>query len=666
MKSPIQDLKRSKRSQPMTNNEKQDAFQERRNTIYRRNPQNTSRRNKLEKKPEEWLKWYFYAAYPKPFSDGHKEIIAGAINADTIGGDIVVAAPRGEGKTTILRGVCIYLIVTKRCTFPVVGGWTHRAAKTAFKQWRLMVSSARFVADYPEYAQPFEITTHATRLRSLKWEGGKPCGADIQAEDLTIVFPDSLGALSAGSLNGDVKGWNIPLADGTVLRPNKLLLDDPQDAERAGDSAFVSEVIDRINSQWVCLAGPETRISYMAAVTIKEPNDVGETLGKQSGTHFVRISRITSWPIDFEQKDSVSRVLWNNWHSLYLDSSTRQAAINFYKKNKKKMTEGMRVSWAERYSPKNGDPDAMHAAMVDYYKLGDSVFASEYQNMPLAKDTSTFTVTSAQIMTHKTAILPGVVPEEAALTVCATDLNPSYGLTTEVASFSPNQSCHIPWYTVFCEPPLPIRESEGTSTSRRERVREALVILGRKLSESTYRPEHWVIDAGGEYFEMVTSFARTSEQECGLKAEAMLGRAGKTYNPNVRTRIAHPRNKVYSCREVRTGKWLCFDADYYKEMAQRSFLARVGSPGAASLYDGYHRDFAEQICREKLRGKGDVGGRLIYQWDTLPGRHDYLDTHAMCFAVAGWYGIGGSVSVPSGSGERPRRRVVNASSFGGQ
>ena len=335
--------------------------------LERREPEDPRRRRRLEKNPERWLQWYFPNVFTLPFSDGHREIIRAIVSNDAKGRDTVVAAPRGEGKTNIMRYMTIYLIVTKRAKFPAMGGWQSRSATEAFSTWVIAITSERLVADYPEYFAPFAVSTHANRLPRLRWQGeDRPTGAAIRADLKQIVFPDGLGAIAAGSLQGDVKGLNITTADGLSLRPDKLLLDDPQDVKRAADPKFVADTLEQIDTQWRCLAGPDKRISMMVACTIYAPDDVGESLGKRRNTVFVRIPRVTSWPVGFEKAESLTRQLWDRWFDLYDDEKTREMAFRFYRKNRAAMTNGFTVSWKYRYDKSKGDPDALFGAMVDY------------------------------------------------------------------------------------------------------------------------------------------------------------------------------------------------------------------------------------------------------------------------------------------------------------
>lgn len=615
------------------------------NSVERRKPQDPARRARLEKNPEQWLRYYFPNIFHLPFADGHRAIIRAVLQSDETGKNMVVAAPRGEGKTNILRFMSIYLIFTGRARFVVVGGWQTRAASEAFNTWTIAITSERLVADYPEFCAPFADSTHANRLPRLHWKGEtRTTGAAIKSARMQIVFPDGRGAMAAGSLQGDIKGLNITTVGGMSLRPDKLLLDDPQDTDRADDPAFVSETLHKIDTQWLCLAGPNTRISMMVACTIFAPGDVGDSLGRRKDSVFVRIPRVVSWPVGFDTPDSEARTLWERWYDLYCDEKARPEAFRFYRRNKRKMCDGFAVSWKYRFDASKGDPDAMFSAMVDYFSKGREAFFSEYQNQPIDRKATPYTITPQCVQAHAVPLAQDAPPEDAIFTVMTTDINFSYGLTWEVAAFTKARTCHVLAHGVWCQRPLPISTANTNQSRRQEMVREALEMMSQWVALQPWRLDRWLIDAGGEQFETVTSFCREA-RKAGSVARAIIGRAGKTYNPLTRTQFGRVRARVYQCFTRESGRWYCFDADHYKEAAQTSWITPPGQSGAATIYDGGHRDYAEQMCREVLAAKGVLETRTgasvgyAYKWDTLPGKHDFLDCHAMAYAAAGYEGI---------------------------
>ena len=128
----------------------------------------------------------------------------------------------------------------------------------------------------------------------------------------------------------------------------------------------------------------------------------------------------------------------------------------------------------------------------------------------------------------------------------------------------------------------------------------------------------------------------------------MLGRAGQNWNPNVRSRIRNEKNATVLCKDNDGRRWLAFNADEYKEKAQRAWATETGGAGGLSLFDGgaNHYKFAVQVANEKLKGKTKTKTRdgrdcYAYKWQTK-NPHDYGDSVAMCYALAGSEGLTGS------------------------
>jgi len=211
----------------------------------------------------------------------------------------------------VLWGLALWAILSGACRFSVVAGFAHNAARRMLRKWlSTLAENARIAADYPAATQPFELSTHANRLRSLNWkETEKPCGADVRIMDGVVILPDGLGALGAVSIGGNVRGLHAALPDGSTIRPSTLLLDDPQDKPTAQSPAIVRKVVERIESDLFNLSGPNTRLAVMAAVTVIAESDVAKHFLKHPDFEAVRVSQITSWPTDFEDRASATRKL---------------------------------------------------------------------------------------------------------------------------------------------------------------------------------------------------------------------------------------------------------------------------------------------------------------------------------------------------------------------
>ena len=615
--------------------------------IARREPENIRRRKRLEKDPQKWLVHYCgKQSYPYPFSDGHKAIISETIEAAKTGTGSAVAAPRGEGKTTVLRGVTVFLVATRVVRFPVLVGWKHRDAKAALRLWqRMLTESEEFRADYPELTQPFEHSTHATALKNLTWKDTEThCGAMVDTADQLITLPDSIGAVASRSAQGDAKGLNAILPDGTVLRPDFVIFDDAQDVSRSDNPTAVSDTVDVLENVFLGMAGPQKRLTAAAACTVEAENDVSEHWLARPGWRSLRVSRIEEWPEggaggDWPDPKCAAAKLWDEWNHVRVDRGEdgEVDAVQFYLDNKDAMTAGMRVSWVERYDRERGDPDAMYAAMWDRYNQGADVFARGQQNRPLKKGVTLYSLTSRVITSRNNGDPVGVVPDWAIKVVAATDINPSYALSTVVLAYGPDQLCAVLWYGLH-KMSTPVR-MEMTEAEKRKIIYEELATHAKTLAAMPCRPNLWVIDGGGSPANTVIDFAANAPQISGLETVCAFGRAANQYRPTGKNKV-FPGEQHHRVFQAQHQQWMIFNADYWREIAQRAWTGSPGAPGACSLPVGKHDEFAQQICREPLLGKGEVGGFMRWEWGTLPGPHDYGDCMTMGFMGAAACGIG--------------------------
>ena len=626
---------------------------ERERAVIRRQCENPKRRIKYEKSAPAWLRFYMGEnTYPEKWSEGHREIIHNAEFAAINGTGATSAAPRGEGKTTVLRGMAVNLLARKIVRFPVLAGWIKAQADEAFQRWlQMLAESPQFAADYPELTQPFEITTHNLALKNLTWfDTGHGIGAQIRTMHKIILLPDSLGAIASRSVQGDVKGLNATMPDGTVLRPDLLLLDDAQDPKQASNPDMVAKTVDKIENVFMGLSGPQKRMTTFCACTVEHESDVSEHFLNRKGWKSVRVSRILNWAGGSTGGDwgakptSKIRLLWDEWNRIRLDEGEPQCR-KYYKTHKKALTKGMKVSWKQRFDKSRKEPDALYAAMLEYYDKGADVFARAQQNLPLKHDADLYDLNPRLIMSRVNDYEQNALPEWSSLLIASTDLNPSYAFTNALVAFGMDQTAAVITNGLYTGlDGKGICGGDATTHERQKKVFEALVIVGKQFASLPNKPELWLIDASGTDFDVVLRFCRESIKLCGIPAAGATGRSGRTYREYGRNVVGQPREGCYMSSDNKSRpprKWLAWNTDYWREAAQRAWLGQVGAPGSLSIFaGGNHKDLAEQVCRETLKGKGDVGGQMFWNWHTQPGKHDYGDVIAQAYAGAAWNGIG--------------------------
>ena len=622
-------------------------------------PEDAERRKRLEADPPEWLRWYLEDRFPYPFGVGHLEIISAGIRAIIAGTPITAAAPRTFGKTSLLWGVSLYAVLSGLCRFPVTIGWKQTAGSELLDQWLTALSeNDRLAADYPCQCNPFRESTASLRLKGILRQIDPPikAGCNVQKGRGVVVLPDvkelSTGrtmpqcALAGRSINGSIKGLNVGLLDGSTLRPDIAMLDDPQDEDTAASPTLVKKVLKKIDYSIRSLSGPRRRITVMATVTRMNEGDVSQALLERPGTEAIIISQISEWPKGWTDKDSKTRALWDEWNRQRIDGLLMhdggEAARVFYAANVAELTEGMKVSWEERYQigddKRPGDPSPMFSSMWDFYELGEAAFMAERQNKPLVEGV-TINAVSASIIRSRVDKTrpPGVVPEWAKIIIASSDVNPSYAISTIVFAFGNNQRSAILWYGIH---PMECK-FEWTDAQKKGYIANELEKHGKEISALPCKATDWIIDGGGSPENTVIDFSATAQRLLGISAITAFGRAGKQYTTREKKEYGvKVREQAHVVRASTLRQWIIWNEHYWLEQAGLAWTGTPSAPGSCELPAGNHDEFAEQASREYITGKVELNGRMIYDVKRSTLKHDFGDCMAQGYAFAAVLGIG--------------------------
>lgn len=601
------------------------------------------RRKRLELDPEKWLRHYFPNDFYLPFGDQHREIIRAGVTAMRDGTSMAVAAPRGDGKTTLLSGLAVYGSFIGLCKFVLMVSWKFDAGKKTFRGWvSELAENKLLLADYPEICTPFAESTQATRIRKLRIDKATPFWADVRTTEGYLVLPNK-AVLASASIQGSTRGMRVKVKSGWA-RPDVIFLDDPQDKETATSQAAVNKIIDRIDGDLMSMSGPDRRITTMAAVTVIARDDVAERLLSRADTIGIRCRQVIKWPGGWGGSDSEITGLMMEFDEARCKGDGGAAVRAFYRKHKKELTKGMEITWKYRFDKDRGDPDAYFAALYDWCRLGEKAFMAERQNDPLTVDASIYDLTPEMIIHNiYQGRKPYEVPEGAEIIVAATDIN-FYGLHSSAIAFANDRTGSIIYYGRYDNNGRGVVPKNCTDAEARRLVMSALIIHGKqiagmKLMRGKERPkiDLWLIDAG--YMpDVVRRYIEDRSAEIGIKVMACHGSGASRYNPA--RAIGRPREQCHLTKTHVIGRWISYNADYWREIAQRGWLAEPGATGSLGLFEGHHSEFAEHICGEKLieRLEGKTG--TVWKWHTAPGRHDYGDAVMMAYIAGAWQGVG--------------------------
>ena len=616
---------------------------------------NPATRKRLEKHGNEqkWLKHYLAQTYTRPFEKPHIEIIESAMKVSATGQRLIIAAERGIGKSAILWGVLLYLVLTGRQPFPVCVPWAASALKRAFNFWKNAVSfNQSLYDDYPEFCMPFHIAKGVPqRVLSMTWKRtGKNSGAQLTVGEGVIAFPDQRGCLGGSTINGNIRGLNHPQQDGTILRPSIVMLDDIQDRKVAKSTAQVSDTVAIIDGDIAGCGEAGRDLPILAACNCITADDVPAHYMADDGWESLKIPCILSFPDKFFDPDSESKALWDDWHEKFRHGT---GDVAFYKENKNAMTKGMELSAPAVFKGAKKCPDAFYGVMRQYYKMGHMAFMAERQQEPInpIDELGPYTLTPAIVQSRADKTMKQFeIPDWVVGTVASTDINPSRAMSSVILSMGADQTAVIPWYGLHkCS-----ISGDMSAPEFNRRLYEQLSIHGKALAGLPVKPDAWAIDAGGKQFDGVVRFVKNSARICGIPAYAFTGRGAKNYRQTGKTAVGPFREMVHGCLDRKKGvsiRWVPWNADYWKDNEQTAWLGEVGSPGSVALYAGEHTEFCLQICGDKLLGRGEIGGQMIWNFHRVPGYNDFGDALAQAYALHAYMGIG------TGGRMKTRRRA---------
>lgn len=610
---------------------------------------NPRRRAKCEKSLVAFLETYcmedggFLADKPAPSMYPIIEHIQSAI---TSSGWYHVRMPRGHGKTSYVKGGIAYALAYGFRKYVVAVSAAGSGASSMLRDiFALFERSETFAEDFPEVAVPIRALDGKTQRAKSLTVKGKPCNIRINAAELNLPevegYPSSGGIVNAvgftANARGKVKG---------KIRPDLVIFDDLQDEESAKSQDRVREALSNIEKNFLNLGGHTKTIAALMTSTPIEPDDLSETIATRDTWYTSTFKMVLSFPKTLD-------TLWAEYnairrHERIQGRKPHIACNRFYRKHRKEMDAG-----AEVLNPRNYDRavevSGIQHAMNLYYN-GEEQFYSEYQMQPKRRQVVFALSPSLVVNRTRKNWAPFHIPPESVLTICATDLNPSYGFTSAMITFDRFATGTVVWYGIHR---TNIHREHTTEAIYRAAIYDQLVILSNKLKAecAAHKIElaAWAIDGGGEQFEPVQRFRRsTKDIGCPFDVVPMLGRAGKTWNPFVRSRIRQSINETVECgatdRDGNKQRWTNFDADYWRETMQRAWIGEIGTAGGLSLFGDAaninHDEFASQVSAEQLRSKEQTqDGTYKYVWTGGDAHHDYADAVTMCVALAGNRGL---------------------------
>lgn len=611
-------------------------------------PESKKRRAKYEKaKPAEWLRFYLADSFTRPFCDDHLEIIADVDRVMREGGQLAIAAYRGMGKTTLIKGLIVRAICMGLIQFPVAIGASARHAEESIldNAKNEFERNDRLAADYPEICAPIrELAGSVQRARAQTYigEDGERYRTDFQWSGDGVVFPAVEGSKASGipfrtrGADAAIRGLNF-----RNRRPDFVLIDDPDTEESAvseGQTGKRARYIKRGVGQ---LGGDSRKLGVVMLCTIMAQGCLADQFTdptKEPAWRGKRLKFLRSLPARDDLWDEYVRM--RREHAG--DDPEGKKATAFYKKHRKAMDAGAEVA-----NPHAFDKRVQLSAVQAFYDTvadwGIEAAMAELQNDPPdeADDAIESTVNPKMIAGSLNGCARGYLPEWAEVVTLGVDVGKSLLHHVAIAWGKGATGAVIDYgVTDVLQPDV-----VGVEVA----IERALRSLRDSLAGAPYENDKGpvplslaLVDVG---FSDETVFAF-----CKSNGAPWVGAKGFGQSEGQSPFVAKkPTKKIvpgeYWYRDVwaKKGTVYGFNADYWKSWVHNRFVMSdhddAGNivPGTLTLWGdqpGDHESYANHLCRERLETVVNKDGIPKSRWKRLERDQHWFDATVMA-SVAG-------------------------------
>lgn len=624
-----------------------------------------------------WMLTFLPELFYMPFSPDQEIVIGKLDNIIHHGGLFCQAMPRGGGKSTLVKAAGLYALLEGYRNF-IVPITADAASATAFIQFFqiALLSNEKIQKAYTPVTGYWQVADNGDRTAtgyichgeggSMKYKSqlrtdGK--GSGLVWSQNKIVLPSTIAAdrkknmvycsgsiITGKGLTGGFRGLHHNRQDGSTIRPDFVMLDDPQTRESAE-----SEVQTATREKIICgdvlgLAGPNTRITAAMTCTVVRQNDLAERfLDRERNPQWQgeRMSLVYEWP-------TTHNTLWRDYREIYRTAkrngssgSCPEEATEFYRANREKMDAGSRVAWPARF--RDGELSALQYAQNQLIDMGQEAFDSEMQNAPPKSNTASYEITE-QIVAGRLSGLERFNLSGGHFCALMVDVNRSglhwtaMGSATEFAGRIVNYGRYLP------QGKRQVWEDDvSDGIGQKQAIYAALKGLCDEIQLATWlrdgvatRPNLVLIDCGFE-MDTVFKFCAWADLHYPFSVAASRGRSGREYRlPPPAKVIGRSGDGWHITRFGDRGKVLVHNADRWRMSCQKAFLLPAGAPGSVCLFGAAtdHRFFAQQICAETLTDHiiSDKGEEY-FSWNRKSGvANDLLDSTVG--AMVGLYALG--------------------------
>lgn len=633
--------------------------------------QSLRRRKRYERDLVGWLTHYFPAIFTYGLTEQQITMADAILSAARYGGDQAIAAPRGEGKTTITECVVIYCVLTLITRFPLILAATGPDAERILGNIKAQLEDNDLLAgDYGEVCEPIRELQGAPNRAGAQTVGGfigrekiLVSRSRMKWSGRQIVLPTVSGKLSRArgqiiatrGLDAAVRGIRYG-----VMRPDLAVIDDPETREVAESETQPEQLEKKIDQDIAGLAGQRRRLSRVMLTTLMNKSSVSAKFTDPQAKPSWKGRRfrlVESWP---ERRD-----LWDEYNGLRQAGQAGgdpfgRGAHEFYLVNRAAMDLGFTVANPHRFV-QNMMPDGTQqqvSAQQFVFDLiadiGEAAFQTEYQNDPPDDGGPIESgITARRIQKQVSGYERRETPPECVVITQGIDVR-KIALHWVVRAWRRDATGYVIDYGVHEVHGTTYGSDEGVD----EAVRKAILSRMEEFASQDYGDQAkrlerlTLVDAG---WRTDAVYAACREIGLGIYPVMGFGRSSGCAKANFsdvqrRTTDKKPGDGWFLSR--RRNIWLCCaDADRWKVWEHDRWMTAPGRPGSLQMFgkpsekpdrmsedEKWHHSYARHITNE-IEVEEVHKGALRRTWKAKSENTHWLDASYYADVAASMKGV---------------------------
>jgi hypothetical protein len=617
---------------------------------------------------------YAAESFPLAWSQDHLKAIA-KIEAAVLRGELFCfAMPRGSGKSTLCEWAAIWALVYGHRQFVVVIGSDQGIAEQMLDSIKAhLEQNDLLAADFPEATFPIRALEGSNKRSKGQTIDGRLTKIDWTADQITLAnVPGAAcsgAAVRVAGITGRIRGLKHTRPDGKTIRPDLVLIDDPQTDESASSPSQCATREKILAGAILGLAGPGKRIAGLCTVTVIRTDDLADRLldrARHPSWQGDRTKLVYEWPNADE--------LWGQYAELRREGQRGGVgtgeAHSFYAERQVEMDAGGRVAWPERKA--DDELTAIQHAWNLRIDRGEAAFMAEFQNQPIADDMVTDKLDKRGLMLRSTNIPRGIAPHGHNKLTAFIDVQDRL-LFWLIASWSDSFGGHVVAYGSYPDQGSSFFEAKSAKRTLAQASKgagfEAALRAGLEECTKMLLAREWnrqdgvplritqlMVDSNwGQSTQVVRNFCRSSQfASLILPSRGKgIGAAGTPLGPRRNRGDRAGLNWVVGKTADSVQIEASYDTNFWKTFVAARLRLGVGDPEAILFHEGHHDLLIEHLTSE-YPVRTEARGRTVDEWKQTPRENHWNDClvgAAVAASISGIQPAGGE------SATRQRRKV---------